>query len=150
MDLNMQIVKKALVDEDTKDLGKNFVFSPLSLTTLLSMVASGLKGEALEQLMSLLGLKSLADLITESSRLIAMASSKNNKGPLLFSSVNATWVDEKYKLKPSFQQVLRTMFKADSFTLDFGNNVSSYCIFFSFFFVQALIFAFLIFCLCPW
>ncbi|PON89136.1 Serpin family [Trema orientale] len=120
MELSMQI---ALVDQQTKNLGKNFIFSPLSLTTLLSMVASGLKGETLEQLMSLLGLKSLADLITESCRLVAMATSENDEGPLLFSSANGAWVDKKYKLKPSFQQVLRTIYKADSFTLDFGNKL---------------------------
>lgn len=74
----MQIVKQALVDEDTKDLGKNFMFLPLSWTTLLSMVASGLKGETLEKIMSLLGFKTLADLISDSYRVMSMESSDNS------------------------------------------------------------------------
>lgn len=118
----MQIVKHVLVDEEKRDLGKNFLFSPLSLTTLLSMVASGLKGDALEKMMSLLGLKSLADIFTESSRAMSFSSSEKANGPVLFSSVNGAWLDHKYTLKPSFQHALKSIFNAHSSTLDFTNQ----------------------------
>ncbi|XP_062085188.1 serpin-Z1C-like [Humulus lupulus] len=121
-------MKRALMYEQTKDLlGKNFIVSPLSCTILLSMVASGLKGEALEQMMFFfrlrMGLRSIADLIAESDRLMAMVSLDSTKGLLPLSSANGAWVDKKYKLKPSFQQVLKTTYRADSMALDFANEL---------------------------
>ena len=131
MELSIQAMKRALVYEHTKDLGKNFIVSPLSCTVLLSLVASGLKGEALEQMMFFfrlkMGLKSIADLISESLRILDMVSSNHTQGhfPLVFSSVNGAWVEKKYKLKPSFQHVLKTIYRADSMAIDFGNKVVS-------------------------
>ncbi|XP_062083211.1 serpin-Z10-like [Humulus lupulus] len=128
MELCIRVMKRALMYEQTKDLlGKNFIVSPLSCTILLSMVASGLKGEALEQMMFFfrlrMGLRSIADLISESDRLMAMVSLDSTKGLLPLSSANGAWVDMKYKLKPSFQQVLKTTYRADSMALDFANEL---------------------------
>ncbi|POO03306.1 Serpin family [Trema orientale] len=119
MEMSMEIMKQFLLNEN--ELHSNFVFSPLSINTLLSIVANGLEaGPSLDTLLSLLGIKTLADLKAKACT-DHLTSLKTDDGPQL-SSVNGFWIDKKYRLNPSFEKVLETIYKADSSTVDFENK----------------------------
>lgn len=84
MDLSMHIIKQFLDHEEDK-LEKNFLFSPLSISILLSMVAFGLNpGPTLDPLLYLLGSKSVADLNAQATdrnlQLALFGSSKKDEG----------------------------------------------------------------------
>ena len=121
----MEIVKHVFGREND-ELDENIIFSPLSINTLLGMVASRLNhGPTLERLLGLLGFKTLDDLHQKALELeqTALLSSPKNPDCLVLSSFNATWVDKKYTLNPNFEQVLKTVYKAETFTVDFENKV---------------------------
>ncbi|KAF4369764.1 hypothetical protein G4B88_028370 [Cannabis sativa] len=67
-----------------------------------------------------MGLKSIADVISESSRIMAMVSSDNARTfSLTFLLV---WVDKKCELNSSFQHLLKTIYRAQSAALNFCNK----------------------------
>ena len=121
----MQMLKHVSMKEELK---KNFVFSPLSIRVLLSIIASGQNaGPILDHLLSLLGFKTLADLHPYASdgqlNSALFSPSKHPQGPVLSSS-NGAWVDKKFAFTtPSFHQLLQTLFRAASSTLDSENKV---------------------------
>ncbi|PON89137.1 Serpin family [Trema orientale] len=128
VELSRQIMKQFLLNEE-HELEKNFMFSPLSINTLLNIIASGLKvGLTLEHLLSLLGSKSVDDLnakaIDDHEMLTPIFSSPKAQGPEV-CSVSGFWVDRKYKLNSLFQQLIQTLYKAESSTLDFENELVS-------------------------
>ena len=102
----MEIVKHVFGREND-ELDENIIFSPLSINTLLGMVASRLNhGPTLERLLGLLGFKTLDDLHQKALELeqTALLSSPKNPDCLVLSSFNGTWVDKKYTLNPNFEQ----------------------------------------------
>ncbi|POO03304.1 Serpin family [Trema orientale] len=105
MEMSMEIMKQFLLNEED-ELKKNFVFSPLSINTLLSILANGLKpGRTLDTLLSLLGFETLADLNAKECTDRQLTSLNANDGPQL-SSVNGFWIDKKYRLDPSLEKAL--------------------------------------------
>ncbi|PON89156.1 Serpin family [Trema orientale] len=134
-ELSKEIVKRILANNDGK-LEKNLVFSPWSINTLLSILASGLKpGQTLDKVLSLLGFKSVADLhakvTDDDDDLQKTPNFGNSKSKInaqvqvegsLLSSLNGAWVDKKYTFNPCFLQLLRTLYKSESSTLDFQNK----------------------------
>ncbi|PON63641.1 Serpin family [Parasponia andersonii] len=109
MEMSMQIMKQFLLNEED-ELKKNFVFSPLSINTLSSILANGLKpGCTLDSLLSLLGFKTLADLNANACTDHQLTSLNANDGPQLFS-VNGFWIDKKYRLDPSLEKALAMLY----------------------------------------
>ncbi|GMN26229.1 hypothetical protein TIFTF001_001218 [Ficus carica] len=103
MESSMQMLKHGSMREELK---KNFVFSPLSIRILLSIVASGRNaGPTLDHFLSLLGFKTLADLHAYASddqlNSTLFSPSKHPQGPVLSSS-NGSWVDKKFAFNPFF------------------------------------------------
>lgn len=127
MELSTKIVKGILAN-DGGNLVENLLLSPLSINTLLSIVASGLKpGPTLDKLLSLLGFKTVDDVhakATDHDLVMALfgSSVEEDEGPLL-SYRNGAWVDKKYSINRSFQQILETVYNSESSTLDFENKV---------------------------
>nr|XP_043608551.1 serpin-ZX-like [Erigeron canadensis] len=101
----------------------NVVFSPLSIQTVLGLVASGSDGETLNQLLSFLKVNTFDELNALSSRLVSsiMADGSSSGGPRL-SFVSGVWADQTISLKDSFKHVLETVYKAASKRVDFVNK----------------------------
>ncbi|KAK1407522.1 hypothetical protein QVD17_39138 [Tagetes erecta] len=98
----------------------NIVFSPLSIHVVLSLVAAGSKGPTLDQLLTFLKTKSTDDLNSLSSQLVTLifADGTPNGGPSL-AFANGVWVEKTLPFKPSFKQVVDTVYKALSNQVDF-------------------------------
>ncbi|XP_023753475.1 serpin-ZX [Lactuca sativa] len=98
----------------------NTVFSPLSIHVVLSLVAAGSNGQTLDQLLSFLKTKSIDDVNSLSSQLVSLvfADGSPSGGPRL-SFANGVWVEQTLSLKPSFKQVVDTVYNAASNQVDF-------------------------------
>lgn len=110
------------------DGASNFVFSPFSFHCMLSLIAVGSSGSTLEQLLSFLKLKSLDELKSLASQAITSVLlpsnwSEDQTGSPIVSFVNGAWVDLSYRLKPSFQEVVKGVYCATTKEVDFVNEV---------------------------
>ncbi|XP_048328329.1 serpin-ZX-like [Ziziphus jujuba] len=101
--------------------GSNFVASPLSLHVMLSLIAAGSKGQTLKQLLHFLGSTSIGDINLLSSKIISTVASpaENPEGGPLLSFVNGAWLDQRFILKPSFQEIAKDLYKAEIKNVDF-------------------------------
>lgn len=99
----------------------NIVFSPISIHVGLGLIAAGSQGQTLDQLLSFLKTNSV-DVSSELVPLI-MNDGSPNGGPRLHF-VNGVWVEQTRPLKPSFKQVVDTVYKVDSKQVDFREKVS--------------------------
>ncbi|XP_003622679.2 serpin-ZX [Medicago truncatula] len=119
--VSMNITKHLLSNQKLKE--KNVVFSPLSLNTVLSMIATGSEGPTQKQLLSFLQSESPGNLKSLYSRLVSSVLSDGAPagGPCL-SYVNGVWVEQSLPLQPSFKQLMTTDFKATLAEVDFVNK----------------------------
>ncbi|KAK6939548.1 Serpin domain [Dillenia turbinata] len=117
-DVSSSIAKHLLLSNEGKT--SNVVLSPLSIHVVLTLIASGSKGPTLDQLLSFLKSKSTEDLNSLSSQLVALifADGSVSGGPKL-SFANGVWIDKSLPLKPSFKQIVDSVFKAKSNEVDF-------------------------------
>ncbi|XP_071702161.1 serpin-ZX-like [Rutidosis leptorrhynchoides] len=101
----------------------NIVFSPLSLHVVLGLIAAGSKNKTLDQMLSFLKTKTIDDLNKLSSQLVSLifADGTPSGGPRL-SFVNGVWVEQTLPLKPSFKQVVDTVYNAVSNQVDFQSK----------------------------
>ncbi|XP_015880678.3 serpin-ZX [Ziziphus jujuba] len=107
--------------------GSNFVASPLSVHVVLSLAAAGSTSHTLKQFLHFLKSNSVSDLNIMSSMLINVASpiegsDKNLAGGPLLSFVNGAWLDQRFPLKSTFQQILKATYKAEPKNVDFLNK----------------------------
>lgn len=116
-DVSLTLAKNVLLSHG-KD--SNVVFSPLSIHVVLSLIAAGSNGQTLDQLLSFLKSKTTDELNSLSSQLVDLvfADGSATGGPRL-SFANGVWVDKSLSLKPSFKQVVDTLYKAASDHVDF-------------------------------
>ncbi|XP_042495667.1 serpin-ZX-like [Macadamia integrifolia] len=131
-DLCMQILKLLLLKQTPK--GSNIVFSPVSINTILSLIAAGSTGQTLEQLLFFLRSNTISDLNSLSSQLLQLFTTKetNNdeedyirdrEGPHL-SFVNGVWVDRRLSLKPSFRDTAIGIYRAEAAQVDFQTKAA--------------------------
>lgn len=124
MDFYMKLAKNIGLKEF--QVGSNFLFSPLSIHAVLSMVAAGASGRTLKQILSLLKSESIHDLNSAASQLIRLISSEGTRekeDPLL-AMVNGIWVDKSLSLTPSFKETMNTIFRAEAKEVDFQTKVT--------------------------
>ncbi|MFS7938967.1 putative Serpin family protein [Helianthus anomalus] len=109
----------------SKNPNTNVVFSPLSIHVVLSLVAAGSNGQTLDQLLGFLKTKDVDDLNTLSSQLVSLilADGSPSGGPRL-SFANGVWVDKTLDLKPSFKEIVDTVYKAASNQVDFQTKAA--------------------------
>ncbi|XP_035846045.1 serpin-ZX-like isoform X2 [Helianthus annuus] len=102
----------------------NVVFSPLSIQTLLSLLAAGSKDQTLDQLLTFLKADTTDNLKSLYSQLVSsiLADGSPTGGPKL-SFANAVWVHKTLTLKPSFKQVVDTVYKGVCEQADFKEAV---------------------------
>lgn len=111
-------ITKHLLQNEAK--ASNVVLSPLSIHVLLSLIAAGSKGPPLDQLLSFLKSNSTDNLNSFASQIVAtvFADASPSGGPRL-AFANGVWVDQSLPLKPSFKQVVDTLYKAKLSQADF-------------------------------
>ncbi|KAJ0922960.1 putative Serpin family protein [Helianthus annuus] len=99
----------------------NVVFSPLSIQSLLSLLAAGSKYQTLDQLLAFLKADTTDDLKSLYSQLVSsiLADGSPTGGPKL-SFANAVWVHKTLPLKPSFKLAMDTIYRAACKQVDFG------------------------------
>ncbi|KAJ4833095.1 hypothetical protein Tsubulata_001075 [Turnera subulata] len=127
-DFSLLMTNKLLLEQ--VELGSNFVASPLSIHLVLSIVAAGSTGRTLEQLLSFLGSRSISELNHLSAQIVDLTSSakKGTTGESLASgksspevlSINVVWIDQDFRLKPSFERITKDVFRARTEEVDFG------------------------------
>ncbi|KAF5806101.1 putative Serpin family protein [Helianthus annuus] len=108
----------------TNNQHSNVVFSPLSIQTLLSLLAAGSKDQTLDQLLAFLKVDTKDDLNSLYSELVSLILADGSPvgGPRL-SFANAVWVHKTLPLKPSFKQVVDTVYKGTCEQADFEKAV---------------------------
>jgi len=105
--VSMNITKHLLSNQKLRE--KNVVFSPLSLNTVLSMIATGSEGPTQKQLLSFLQSESPGDLKSLCSRLVSsVLSDRAPAGGPCLSYTNGVWVEQSLPLQPSFKQLMTT------------------------------------------
>ncbi|CAL5385128.1 unnamed protein product [Camellia sinensis] len=119
MEFCMRITKHLLLQEVGKSIKNNLVLSPLSINVVLNMVAARLAGPALEHVMGHLGFKTISDIHSNSSEIMAVAAGDGENGGPVFTMVNGVWVDKEFALNPSYEKVLRERFDCEFNTVDF-------------------------------
>ncbi|XP_027358869.1 serpin-ZXA-like [Abrus precatorius] len=107
--------------------GSNFVYSPLSLHIIMSLLAVGTKGKTLQQLLSVLGSESIHEVNSLSSQIIsyiqlAEGNGSHSGGPIL-SFINGAWVEQSFGLKKSFEEVVKQVYRLSQVKeVDFKNK----------------------------
>ena len=116
-------ITKHLLSKEARD--QNLVFSPLSVHLILSLIAAGSKGPTRDQVLSFLKSKSTDHLNSFASELVAVVFADGSLlgGPRL-SFADGVWVDKSHPLKPSFKQVVETLYKAALAQVDFKTKVN--------------------------
>ena len=121
----IQMANRVILKEVSK--GSNFVLSPLSFHVMLSLIAVGSTGRTLEQLLCHLESTSIDDLNKISSQIVALTSMHRERNDLIssliVSSANGLWVDRSFTLKPSFEKIVKGVYKAEAKEVDFANKV---------------------------
>lgn len=125
-DVALSITKHLLL---TEGKNSNLVFSPLSIHVVLSLIAVGSNGSTLDQLLSFLKFKSTDLLSSFSSEIVSVVfvDGSSSGGPRL-AFANGAWVDKSLHLKPSFKQVVDTVYKGTLDQVDFQTKVINYFI----------------------
>ncbi|KAF5806509.1 putative Serpin family protein [Helianthus annuus] len=111
----------------SKKHDKNVVFSPLSIHVALSVLAAGSKGQTLDQLLAFLKTNTTDNLNSLYSQLVPSifpeARPRGGPGPRV-SFANGFWVDKTLSLKPTFKQVVDTVYKSECNQVDFHNKAA--------------------------
>lgn len=118
-DVSLNLAKHLMLNY-AKD--SNFVFSPVSIQLILGLIAAGSGAQTLKQLLSFLQAKTIDDLNTIYSHLVALVLAKSSNN-LCLSFANGVWADESVCLKPLFKHVVHSLYKATSYQVDFQNKV---------------------------
>ncbi|GFS30484.1 hypothetical protein Acr_00g0012130 [Actinidia rufa] len=129
----IQMVNQVILKQIAK--GSNLVLSPLSFHVMLSLIAAGSTGRTLEQLLSHLESTSIDDLnkiSSQSAVLTSMHSERNDLiSSLIVSFANGLWVDRSFTLKPSFEKIVKGVYRAEAKEVDFANKETSGIVFFT-------------------
>ncbi|KAH7516729.1 serpin-ZXA [Ziziphus jujuba] len=125
MEFCMNVATEGILEALMTNPNENVVVSPSSLNVVLNMVASGSNGKTLGQFFRFLGAKNFTDLNSHSSSLMALLNGSTKtttaKNAPLLSMVNVMFVDQQYssQLKPSFQEIVREIYKTEPTSVDF-------------------------------
>uniref|UniRef100_A0A671VTX1 Thyroxine-binding globulin n=1 Tax=Sparus aurata TaxID=8175 RepID=A0A671VTX1_SPAAU len=106
--------------------GKNIFYSPFSVSTALAALSVGARGETHQQLFSGLGYNNTLLTQENVNQAFQMLLNRANEATRGFiSSGTAVFVDNKFKPRSEFLEVLRQSYLADGFNVDFTNTTDS-------------------------
>jgi serine protease inhibitor len=102
-----------------KNPDKNLCVSPLSIRTALSLVANGLAGEDLQEILTALNLTD-ADIATVNEDYRALTDLLIKADPkITFEIANSFWYKEGIEVNPLFKADLKSYYDAEVFPVDF-------------------------------
>lgn len=108
------------IDSDNK----NVILSPTSLSIALSMLANGAQDKTLVEILNALGYQGI-DMslynLNDHSKIIAYQLTGVDQNVRL-SMANSLWTDSSFPIKDSFQENLKSLFSAESFTLNLRSD----------------------------
>ncbi|KAK1371972.1 SERPIN domain-containing protein [Heracleum sosnowskyi] len=119
-DVSLTLAKHVLLNHGQNS---NVVFSPISIETVLSMVAAGSSGATLDQFLSFLKARDLSNLNGRYSSGIRVFDKSSFSGDLSLFFANGVWLDESLSIKPSFLEVAEIVYKAVPGQVDFKIQV---------------------------
>ncbi|XP_057419322.1 serpin-ZX-like [Lotus japonicus] len=119
-DVALSITNHLFSKQEFQD--QNLVFSPFSLHVVLSVMAAGSDGCALNELLSFLRADSVHHLSTFFSQLVPVVLSDVVSSAHRLSFVNGLWVDNSLSLTHSFKQLVATHYKATLDSVDFQSQ----------------------------
>ncbi|MBM7557396.1 serpin family protein [Halanaerobacter jeridensis] len=104
------------------DREKNVAISPLSVSTVLTMIYNGANGETKTALAETLGLQglTLAEVNNYYEKLQAQFSKPNQKVELKFA--NSIWTDDNLELKEEFMDNMDKYYQGQAFQTDFSKS----------------------------
>ncbi|KAL3523483.1 hypothetical protein ACH5RR_016317 [Cinchona calisaya] len=112
-----------LLRENLKNgFSKNVVVSPLSLNAVAAMLAAGSSEQTLDHVLGFLGCKTLDELKSVFSEMMAIATSNNEEeegGLPKISFANGVWVDKRFRLKDFYRRFVSDVFKSEAKNVDF-------------------------------
>lgn len=111
----------SLYAQVAKGSGGNLVLSPFSVSSALSMVLAGARGETAEQMTRLLGAD--AEYQAALAALVGQITKAGNTGDNQFLNANGLWVQEGFKILPEFRDTLQNTYHAPPLVLDFNHNL---------------------------
>lgn len=104
--------------------GKNIFISPISVSTVLQMVANGAAGKTRTEMQQVLQTGGLApDALNAANK--DLSQSLNSQTNVILSLANAIWYKKEFHLKPEFVAVNREFFQAELGGLDFTKPESA-------------------------
>ncbi|CAN6181795.1 unnamed protein product [Urochloa humidicola] len=121
--LALRLVKQFAAAETAAATGKNLTFSPLSIYSLLSLVAEGARGATLDELLAFLGAGSRDELtaLVRAVAASALADGSRSGGPRVAFACGV-WHDESRALKPAYRAAASASYKAETRAVDFRHK----------------------------
>ncbi|XP_044396724.1 putative serpin-Z8 [Triticum aestivum] len=118
-DLTARLTKR-LADANSD---RNLVFSPLSIHAVLALLATGTRGDTLEEILRVLGARSRSELEDSVARLLDgplrdRSSEPDGGGPSV-AFASGVWSDLTRPLKPAFRDAVVGKYKAEASSVDF-------------------------------
>ncbi|XP_073355351.1 putative serpin-Z8 [Aegilops tauschii subsp. strangulata] len=118
-DLTARLTKR-LADANSD---RNLVFSPLSIHAVLALLATGARGDTLEEILRVLGARSRSELEDSVARLLDgplrdRSSEPDGGGPSV-AFASGVWSDLTRPLKPAFRDAVVGKYKAEASSVDF-------------------------------
>mgnify|MGYP001213541816 CR=1 FL=1 len=108
-----------LRETQSQPSGENVVYSPVGVTTLLSLIASGAEGITKAQIVRTLGIEDLSDAeLAEANRTVLARTDSESS---LVNS-NAIWIMSRVNIKPSFVRTAERDYEAEINRVDFSKE----------------------------
>ena len=109
-----------LSEMDSRYADEGYFFSPISISTALSMLLNGTQGEAAKEIMDALGYGDDIDAVNDYCRQI-LSKSPSWDSTVTLSTANALVTNKNREIKQSFSDTLKSAYFAEVSSFDFSN-----------------------------
>ncbi|KAJ8775071.1 hypothetical protein K2173_020075 [Erythroxylum novogranatense] len=105
----------------TQQEEQNYIEEEAGKEHFIFLLAVGSKGSTLDQLLLFLGSRSVEELNCLASKIVSsvLLQRKDGDGGPVVSFVNGVWIDQRFHLKPSFEEVAKGVYGAITKEVDF-------------------------------
>ncbi len=122
---NTQFGFQMLQQLNQKASGGNVFFSPLSISSALSVVLGGAGGQTRQSMAKTLALSGLTPDEIDRANGLLLPSLENPDPKVQISVANALWANQGTAFAPAFQERSRKFYQADAETLDFHSPAAA-------------------------
>ncbi|TEB07692.1 Anti-sigma-V factor RsiV [Pelotomaculum schinkii] len=120
----IQLLQKISVEEE----GQNTILSPVSVSTMLAVLANGAAGKTRAEISAIINPEQLpAKEMNEKYRdtinnLIRSGYEENGKKTTLVELANSLWIQENLRVKDGFLKDAKTYYEADAYNVNFADD----------------------------